>query len=74
MYFLQRSIYRQISAADSFLLMLQVTPSKFIMRPLLDSERSASSDFTSLKQKKVHRSCFWQIGQLADRFFVFAAI
>jgi hypothetical protein len=74
MYFLQQTIYRQKSAADSFLLMILATSSNFIMRLLLDSQRSASSNFTSLKQKKVCHSCFRQIGQLADRFFVFAAI
>ncbi len=68
MYFSQWSIYHRKLAADSFLLMVWTTPSKFIMRPLLDSEKSASSDFTSLKQKNVCRSCFWQIGWLADRF------
>ncbi len=44
------------------------------MRPPWDSERSASSDFTSLKQKKVCRSDIRQIDQLADRLFAFAPI
>ncbi len=30
---------------------VRMTPSKFVMRPPWDSERSASSDFTPLKQK-----------------------
>jgi hypothetical protein len=52
MYWSQQFIHRQKVAADSFLLLVQTTPSKFIMRPPWDSERSASFDFTSLKHKK----------------------
>jgi hypothetical protein len=43
-----------------------MTPSKFVMRLPLDSERSASFDFTSLKQKKVRCSGIQQIGRLVD--------
>ncbi len=50
-YFLQRSSCHQNSAVDSFLLMLRTTPSKFVMRPPWDSERSVSSDFTSETEK-----------------------
>jgi hypothetical protein len=42
------------------------TPSKFFMRPTLDSERLAGFNFTSLKQKKVHCSHIWRIERLAD--------
>jgi hypothetical protein len=52
MYWLQQFIHRQKVTANSFLLLVQTTPSKFVMRPPWDSERSASFDFTSLKQKK----------------------
>jgi hypothetical protein len=52
MYCSQRFIHHQKVATDSFLLLGQTTPSKFVMRPPWDSERSASFDFTSLKQKK----------------------
>jgi hypothetical protein len=55
MYCSQQFIHRQKMAADSFLLLVQTTPSKFVMTPPWDSERSASFDFTSLKQKKSAR-------------------
>ncbi len=54
--------------------MVWMTPSKFVMRPPWDGKRSASSDFTSLEQKKVHRGGIWWIGMLTDRLFAFAAI
>jgi hypothetical protein len=54
--------------------MVWMTPSKFVMRPPWDSKRSASSDFTYLKQNNVHRGSIWQIGRLADYFFYFATI
>jgi hypothetical protein len=51
-----------------------VTPSKFVKRLPWDSESSAGFDFTSLKQKKVHRSDIQRRGRLADRLDAFATI
>jgi hypothetical protein len=45
----QRFIYRLKAAADSFLLLIQATPSTFFMGPSWDSERPAGFNFTSLK-------------------------
>ncbi len=44
------------------------------MRPPWDNERSASSDFTSLKQKKVPHGGIQQIGWLADGFDAFPSL
>jgi hypothetical protein len=73
-YRLQRSLYRQTAAVDSFLQLIQATPSTFFMGPPWDIERPASFDFASLKQKKVYRSRIRQTQRLADRFDTFAAI
>jgi hypothetical protein len=56
---------------NSFLLLVRMTPSKFIMRLPWDSERSASFDFISLKQKKVSCGGVWQKGRLADQLDTF---
>jgi hypothetical protein len=61
-------------AADWFLLLILVTPSELVMRPLWDSEGSAGFDFTSLKQKDVYHSRIRRIGRLADRLDAFTAI
>jgi hypothetical protein len=53
---LQRSLYHRAAAVDSFLQLIQATPSTFFMGPPWDSERPAGFDFASLKQNKVHRS------------------
>jgi hypothetical protein len=74
MYCSQRSIYVQKAAADSLLLLILATPSKFFMRPPWDSERPASFDFASLKQKKVRCSRIRQIKSLADHLDAFATI
>jgi hypothetical protein len=73
-YRFQQSLYRQTVAVDSFLQLIQATPSTFFMGPPWDSERPASFDFASLKQKKVYRSRIRQTERLADRFYTFAAI
>jgi hypothetical protein len=59
---------------DSFLLLIQATPSLFFMGLPWDSERPASFDFASLKQKKVRHSHIWQIERLADHLDAFSAI
>jgi hypothetical protein len=74
MYHSHWSIYRQKAVADSFLLLIRATPSKFFMRPPWDSERPAGFGFASLKQKKVCRSRLRQIERLADRLDAFVAI
>jgi hypothetical protein len=74
MYHSHWSIYRRKAAADSFLLLIWATPSKFFMRQPWDSERPAGFDFASLKQKKVCRSRLRQIERLADRLDAFVAI
>ncbi len=70
----QWSMYRRKAAADSFLLLVRATPSKFFMRPPWDSERSAGFDFASLKQEKICRSRIRQIVRLMDRLGAFAAM
>ncbi len=74
MYRSQRSLYCRKEAADSFLQMIQATPSTFFMGPLWDSERPAGFDFASLKPKKVCHSRIRQIERLAYRLDAFAAI
>jgi hypothetical protein len=59
---------------DSFLQLIQATPSTFFMGPSWDSERPAGFDFASLKQKNVRRSRIRQTERLADRFDAFATI
>jgi hypothetical protein len=49
-------------------------PSKFVMRPPCDSEKSARSDLTSMRQTKFRCSPIRQIGRLADRLNASAAI
>jgi hypothetical protein len=61
-------------AVDSLLLLIWATPSKFIMKPPWDSERSPGFSFTYQKQKKVCCSSVWRIGRLADCLDSFAAI
>jgi hypothetical protein len=70
----QRSLYRRKAAVDSFLQLIQATPSTFFMGPPWDSERPASFDFASLKPKKVCRSRIRQIERLAYCLDAFAAI
>ncbi len=70
----QWSICPLKAVADSFLLLIRVTPSTFFMGPLWDSERPAGLDFASLKQKKVRRSSIRRIERPADRLDTFAAI
>jgi hypothetical protein len=73
-YRLQRSLYCRMVAVDSFLQLIQATPSTFFMGPPWDSERPAGFDFASLKQKKFRHSRIRQTERLADRFDAFAAI
>jgi hypothetical protein len=55
--------------------MVQTTPSKFALRLPLGSGRSASSYFTSLKEKKsAGVGDILQIGRLADGLDVFVTI
>jgi hypothetical protein len=70
----QRSLYRRKAAVDSFLQLIQATPSTFFMGPPWDSERPAGFDFASLKPKQVCGSRIRQIERLAYRLDAFAAI
>ncbi len=70
----QWSIYRWKAATDSFLLLIQATPSKYFMRPPWDSKRSASLNFASQKWKKIRCSRIQQMGRLADCLGAFATI
>jgi hypothetical protein len=65
---------RRKAAVDSFLQLIQASPSTFFMGPPWDSERPASFDLASLKPKKVCRSRIWQIERLAYCLDTFAAI
>jgi hypothetical protein len=63
-----------MAAVDSFLQLIQATPSSFFIGPPWDNDRPAGFGFASLKQRKVRRSRIRQIETLADRFNAFAAI
>jgi hypothetical protein len=63
-----------MAAVDSFLQLIQGTPSTLFIGPPWDSERPAGFDFASLKQKKVRRSHIRQTERLADRFNAFPTI
>ncbi len=69
-----RSSYCRKAAVDSFLQLIQATPSTFFMGPPWDSERPAGFDFTSLKPRKVCCCCIRRIERLAYRLDAFAAI
>jgi hypothetical protein len=73
-YHSQRSIYRQKAVADPFSVLVRATPSRFVLRLPLDSERSAGFDFASLNLKNVCRSHIWQIRRLTNHLDAFAAI
>jgi hypothetical protein len=73
-YRLQWSLYRRTAAVDSFLQLIQATPSSSFIGPPWDNEKPAGFDFASLKQRKVRRSRIQRIETLADRFNAFATI